>query len=79
VWDFFNSLQMPPETYHAPQIEDHSTRAQLEKKVSMELFAGIRKIMSDETIKRGDHEAAISKLHATLRNKYPIFSDSLRL
>ena len=87
VVKFLNQLQAPIRDYYSElgydrerhlQITDTSSRAELEKKCSIELFAGIRKIMADQSIDRGNHKEAISKLHDHLREKYPMFKESLK-
>ena|SRR3990172_6594657 len=87
IFTFLDAIQSEPQDSYSElgydrerhlQITDTSSRAELEKKCSIELFAGIRKIMADQSIDRGNHKEAISKLHDHLREKYPMFKESLK-
>ena len=86
VWEFFNNLRPDPEDPYSElgydkeckQLPDTSSRAQNERLLGKELFAGLSKIMLDKSIPKGSHKKAISELHMRLRDKYPQFKERLK-
>jgi hypothetical protein len=77
VFKFLDAIQLPPETYRPPQIEDHSESKQNELKCGAELFKGLKIVLSDPGIT--DKKKAISELHKKLKKKYPQFKASIQL
>ena len=85
VFKYLDELKPPPEDPYSElgydkerkQLPDLSDRATLEKKCGTELLHGLSTILLNGNLP--DKKKAISELHAVLRERYPMFKNSLTL
>jgi len=76
VFKYLDGLIQEPQSL--PRLPE-PPQSSYKQQVGLELYAGIRKIMADDSIEVGKHKEAIKKLHADMRKKHPKFASQFEL